>query len=149
MAAKELIAPNDRMSDLADNIGSISNLPQMWQTRSRFAYDMLKTRLTALCARAAGRRSPISTGPRVVGSGGRACMAFNGEKTPSRDRHHRKNDRVARLCMSGNLGRSAMKTLLVGVAFAIGMVFASQAFALPCPNGTWQNGHFICASYDE
>jgi hypothetical protein len=48
-----------------------------------------------------------------------------------------------------NLGKSAMKTLLVGVAFAIGMVFATQAFALPCPNGTWQNGHFICASYDE
>jgi hypothetical protein len=46
MAAKELIAPNDRMSDLADNIGSISNLPQMWQTRSRFAYDMLKIGLT-------------------------------------------------------------------------------------------------------
>jgi hypothetical protein len=46
MAAKELIAPNDRMSDLADNIGSISNLPQMWQTSSRFAYDMLKIGLT-------------------------------------------------------------------------------------------------------
>ena len=30
-----------------------------------------------------------------------------------------------------------MKTLLVGIAFAIGMVFASQAFALPyCPNST-------------
>jgi len=48
-----------------------------------------------------------------------------------------------------NLGRSAMKTLLVGVAFTIGVVFATQAFALPCPNGQWQNGHFICASYDE
>jgi len=42
-----------------------------------------------------------------------------------------------------------MKTLLVSVAFAIGLVFASQAFALPCPNGTWQNGHFTCDSYDE
>ena len=32
-----------------------------------------------------------------------------------------------------------MKTLLVGIAFAMGMVFASQAFALPyCPNHTWQ-----------
>jgi hypothetical protein len=42
-----------------------------------------------------------------------------------------------------------MKTLLVGIAFAIGMVFASQAFALPCPNGIWQNGHYTCISYDE
>jgi hypothetical protein len=48
-----------------------------------------------------------------------------------------------------NSGCPAMKTLLVGITFAVGMVFASQAFALPCPNGTWQNGHFICASYDE
>jgi hypothetical protein len=38
-----------------------------------------------------------------------------------------------------------MKTLLVGIAFAIGMVFASQAFAGPsCANGTWQNGHYVC-----
>jgi hypothetical protein len=50
----------------------------------------------------------------------------------------------------GNLGRPPMKTLLVGIAFAIGMVFASQAFALPyCPNSTWQHGHYVCASYDE
>jgi hypothetical protein len=42
-----------------------------------------------------------------------------------------------------------MKTLLAGIAFAIGMVFASQAFALPCPNGTWQDGHYICVSYEE
>jgi len=46
--------------------------------------------------------------------------------------------------------RAAMKTLLVGIAFAMGMVFATQAFALPnCPDGRWQNGHFICASCDE
>jgi hypothetical protein len=45
---------------------------------------------------------------------------------------------------------STMKTLLVGVAFAMGMVFASQAFALPyCPQGTWQNGQFICVSYEQ
>lgn len=37
-----------------------------------------------------------------------------------------------------------MKTLLAGIVFAIGMVFASQAFALPCPNGTWQGGHYVC-----
>jgi len=42
-----------------------------------------------------------------------------------------------------------MKTLLVGIAFAIGLVFASQAFALPCPNGTWQGGHYVCANYEE
>jgi hypothetical protein len=42
-----------------------------------------------------------------------------------------------------------MKTLLVGIAFAIGMVFASQAFALPCLKGIWQNGHYTCVSYDE
>jgi hypothetical protein len=44
-----------------------------------------------------------------------------------------------------DLRRPAMKTLLVGIAFAIAMVFTSQAFALPyCPNGTWQNGQFTC-----
>jgi hypothetical protein len=43
-----------------------------------------------------------------------------------------------------------MKTLLVGIAFAIGMFFSSQAFALPyCPNSTWQHGHYVCTSYDE
>ena len=41
-----------------------------------------------------------------------------------------------------------MKTLLMGIAFAIGMVFASQAFALPC-HGTWQNGHYVCADFEE
>jgi hypothetical protein len=42
-----------------------------------------------------------------------------------------------------------MKTLLAGIAFAIGMIFASQVFALPCPSGTWQHGHYVCTSYDE
>jgi hypothetical protein len=40
-----------------------------------------------------------------------------------------------------------MKTLLVGIAFAIAMVFASQAFAadLPdCPNVKWKSGHYVC-----
>jgi hypothetical protein len=50
--------------------------------------------------------------------------------------------------MEGNFGeRPAMKTLLVGIAFAIGMLFASQAFAaeLPdCPKGAWKHGHYIC-----
>ena len=49
-----------------------------------------------------------------------------------------------------NSGRPPMKTLLVGIAFAIGMVFASQAFALPyCAKSTWQYGHYACASYDQ
>jgi hypothetical protein len=43
-----------------------------------------------------------------------------------------------------------VKTLLVGIAFAMGMVFASQALALPYrPSGTWQHGHYICTSYDQ
>jgi hypothetical protein len=58
------------------------------------------------------------------------------------------NDRVVGLCIQEKLGRLAMKTLLAGIAFAIGMVFASQAFALPC-HGIWQNGHYVCASFDE
>jgi hypothetical protein len=46
------------------------------------------------------------------------------------------------------LGETIMKTLIVGIAFAIGVAFATQAFALPCPNGTWQ-GHYVCANFDE
>jgi hypothetical protein len=44
-----------------------------------------------------------------------------------------------------------MKTLIVGIAFAMAMVFASQAFALPnCPNGSWEHDwHHICANYDQ
>jgi len=44
-----------------------------------------------------------------------------------------------------------MKTVLVGMAFAIGMVFASQAFAVPsCPNSIWQHGrHHVCTNYNE
>jgi hypothetical protein len=43
-----------------------------------------------------------------------------------------------------------MKTLLVGIAFvAIGMVFASQAFALPyCTNST-VHGQNACAVFEE
>jgi hypothetical protein len=46
-------------------------------------------------------------------------------------------------------GERIMKTLLVGIALAIGLAFATQAFALPCPDGTWQGGHYVCADYDE
>jgi len=42
-----------------------------------------------------------------------------------------------------------MKTLLVGIAFAIALVFTSQAFALPyCPHSIG-NGHYACAHFDE
>jgi hypothetical protein len=40
-----------------------------------------------------------------------------------------------------------MKTLLVGIAFAVAMVCSSQAFAadLPgCPNVKWKHGQYIC-----
>jgi ubiquitin C-terminal hydrolase len=46
-------------------------------------------------------------------------------------------------------GETIMRMLLAGIAFAIGIAFASQAFALPCPNGTLQGGHYICADFDE
>jgi hypothetical protein len=78
------------------------------------------------------------------------AVVVNGKgKSRFRDRHHRTNDRVVGSSIQEKLGRSAMKTLLVGIAFAIGLVFASQAFALPCPNGTWQGGHYVCANYEE
>ena len=42
-----------------------------------------------------------------------------------------------------------MKTLLVGIAFAMAMVFTSQAFALPyCTNSIGQ-GHYACTDFDE
>jgi hypothetical protein len=40
-----------------------------------------------------------------------------------------------------------MKALLLGVAFAIAMIFTSQAFAtdLPdCPNAKFKRGHYVC-----
>jgi hypothetical protein len=42
-----------------------------------------------------------------------------------------------------------MKTLLAGITLAMGLAFATQAFALPCPNGTWQGGQYVCVDYDE
>jgi hypothetical protein len=71
------------------------------------------------------------------------------EKTLFRDPHHRTNDRVVGLCIQQELGRLAMKTLLVDIAFALGLTLASQAFALPCPNGTWQGAHYVCVDYDQ
>jgi hypothetical protein len=46
-----------------------------------------------------------------------------------------------------DFGGTAMKTLLIGIAFAIAMMFTTQAFAtdLPdCPNVKWKNGHYVC-----
>jgi hypothetical protein len=45
-----------------------------------------------------------------------------------------------------------MKTLLVGIAFAIAMIVTTQAFAadLPeCPNVKWKNGHYVCGDVDS
>jgi hypothetical protein len=42
----------------------------------------------------------------------------------------------------------AMKALLAGIAFVIGMVLATQASAAlsdsQCPNGALKNGHYVC-----
>jgi hypothetical protein len=48
---------------------------------------------------------------------------------------------------AAGLVETTMKALLVGIAFAMAIVFTSQAFAtdLPdCPNGKWKNGHYVC-----
>ena len=43
-----------------------------------------------------------------------------------------------------------MKTLLIGVAFALAIFSTSQAFTMPCPNGgTLKNGHFVCVDMDD
>jgi hypothetical protein len=42
---------------------------------------------------------------------------------------------------------TAMKALVLGIAFAAAIIFTSQAFAadLPdCPNVKWKHGHYIC-----
>jgi hypothetical protein len=50
--------------------------------------------------------------------------------------------------VAGYLWRRAMKALLAGIAFAIGMILATHASAAlnnsQCPNGTWKNGHYVC-----
>jgi hypothetical protein len=108
---------------------------------------------TAVCARPdeslSGNRIREVKGSKDQGGGKRAWLRDLDEKTLFRDGHHRMNDRVVGLCVREKLGRSAMKTLLAGTAFAIGIVFASQAFALPCPKGMWQGGHYVCADFDE
>jgi hypothetical protein len=55
------------------------------------------------------------------------------------------------VCMGRN-GGAPMKTLLVGIAFAVGMVFASQAFAsevTDCPHIVWKHGHYVCVIEDN
>jgi hypothetical protein len=41
-----------------------------------------------------------------------------------------------------------MKAFLTGIAFAVGMVLTTQAFASDntsqCPHTTWKNGHYVC-----
>lgn len=43
-----------------------------------------------------------------------------------------------------------MNILLAGIALAMAMVVASEAFAIPfCPGGTWKDGQFVCVSLDD
>ena len=47
-----------------------------------------------------------------------------------------------------------MKALLTGIAFAVGMVLASQAFAATttnsqCPNFVLKNGHYVCGDISD
>jgi hypothetical protein len=79
-------------------------------------------------------------------NGGRALLKFK-QKTRFRDGHHRMNDLSE--YPRNKSGETIMKILLAGIAFAIGPAFATQAFALPCPNGTWQGGHYVCTDYNE
>jgi hypothetical protein len=43
-------------------------------------------------------------------------------------------------------GEIVMKMLLAGIAFAIGVAFASQASALPCK---WHGHYYVCSDFDE
>jgi hypothetical protein len=41
-----------------------------------------------------------------------------------------------------------MKILLTGIAFAVGMVLATQALAgevTDCSHIVWKNGHYVCS----
>jgi hypothetical protein len=47
----------------------------------------------------------------------------------------------------GVLEGFTMKTLLITIAFAVGMVLATQALAsdvTDCPHIVWRHGHYIC-----
>ena len=48
------------------------------------------------------------------------------------------------------IGKSKMKTLLAGVAFAIAVAFASQASAFPyCTKITWHGDYYVCTIDEE
>ena len=52
------------------------------------------------------------------------------------------NDRGCGIVRARKIG----ETLLVGIALAMGLTFATQAFALPyCP----KYGHYVCADFEE
>jgi hypothetical protein len=74
----------------------------------------------------------------------------NPTKGHFRDARHSTSGGPVTLCTVRVWGEIAMKTLLVGIAFAIAIVFTSQAFAteLPdCPNGKWKHGHYVCGDF--
>jgi hypothetical protein len=45
-----------------------------------------------------------------------------------------------------------MKTMLIGIALAVGMVPATKAFASDvsdCPQIVWKHGHYVCVIEDN
>jgi hypothetical protein len=45
-----------------------------------------------------------------------------------------------------------MKTMLIGIALAVGMVPANKAFASDvsdCPHIVWKHGHYVCVIEDN
>jgi hypothetical protein len=43
-----------------------------------------------------------------------------------------------------------MNKLLAGIALAMAIVVASDAFAIPfCPGETWKDGQLVCVSLDD
>jgi hypothetical protein len=47
-----------------------------------------------------------------------------------------------------------MKAFLTGIAFAVGMVLATQAFASDdlgtrCSHFGWKNGHYVCGDISD
>jgi hypothetical protein len=53
-------------------------------------------------------------------------------------------------CLAG--GIFTMKTMLIGIALAVGMVPATKAFASDvsdCPHIVWKHGHYVCVIEDN
>lgn len=45
-----------------------------------------------------------------------------------------------------------MQTLLIGIAFAVGMLLATRALAsevTDCPHIVWKHGHYVCVIEDN